>query len=190
MDTESLVVCSKCGAAKPRSAFSASKTAKNGLKSNCKKCCAECDAKWRSENHKKDSARKLAWQRQNREKVAAINARYRERNPERSALYSNQWRKLNPEMARVQLQNKRAKKRANGGKLSPGLAVKLFARQRGKCACCGLPLGSDFHLDHIIPSALGGPNEDSNIQLLRRKCNMSKGAKHPVAFMQSKGFLL
>lgn len=88
------------------------------------------------------------------------------------------------------MQNKRAKIRENGGRLSPGLAKTLFSLQKGKCACCGLPLGNDFHLDHIIPSALGGANEDWNIQLLRRKCNMSKGAKHPLVFMQGKGFLL
>jgi 5-methylcytosine-specific restriction endonuclease McrA len=45
-------------------------------------------------------------------------------------------------------------------------------------------------MDHIIPLALGGTNTDDNIQLLRAKCNKQKGAKHPIDFMQQRGFLL
>lgn len=41
-----------------------------------------------------------------------------------------------------------------------------------------------------MPLALGGANEDWNIQLLRQRCNNQKKAKHPVDFMQSKGYLL
>lgn len=36
----------------------------------------------------------------------------------------------------------------------------------------------------------GGTNTDDNIQLLNAKCNVSKGAKHPIEFMQKQGFLL
>ena len=190
MEICSAVICSKCGVEKPRSEFHISKTAKNGLKSNCKTCRSASGAKWREENREKDLARKAEWAVKNRARATAINAAYRERNPMKSAVYSAEWRAKNPDRSRIQLQNKRAKKRENGGKLSPRLAEKLFDLQKGKCACCGLPLGDDFHLGHIVPSSLGGQNNDSNIQLLRRKCNMSKGAKHPLVFMQAKGFLL
>jgi len=83
-----------------------------------------------------------------------------------------------------------AKKRANGGYLSIGIIKKLFALQKGKCACCGIPLGDDYHLDHIMPISLGGKNNDWNVQLLRKLCNLQKQNKHPVEFMQSRGFLL
>ena len=62
--------------------------------------------------------------------------------------------------------------------------------QKGLCPCCRKPLGNDYHMDHIIPLALGGSNGDNNIQLLRSECNLEKQAKHPVDFMQSRGFLL
>lgn len=45
-------------------------------------------------------------------------------------------------------------------------------------------------MDHIVPLALGGSNTDGNIQLLRATCNQQKHAKHPVVFMQERGFLL
>jgi len=51
-------------------------------------------------------------------------------------------------------------------------------------------LGNNFNLDHIIPLSLGGRNEDCNIQLLRASCNFRKGAKHPIVYMQERGFLL
>ena len=41
-----------------------------------------------------------------------------------------------------------------------------------------------------LGKALGGLNADSNMQLLRAECNLQKSAKHPVDFMQSRGFLL
>lgn len=45
-------------------------------------------------------------------------------------------------------------------------------------------------MDHVVPLALGGPHHDSNMQLLRKLCNLRKSAKHPVDYMQSKGKLL
>lgn len=79
---------------------------------------------------------------------------------------------------------------ATGQRLSKGLREKLMASQRGLCVCCGEILGENAHLDHIMPIALGGSNTDDNMQLLRQRCNNQKHAKHPVDFMQSRGFLL
>jgi 5-methylcytosine-specific restriction endonuclease McrA len=45
-------------------------------------------------------------------------------------------------------------------------------------------------MDHIIPLALGGANTDDNIQLLRATCNLQKHTKHPIDFMQQRGYLL
>lgn len=35
----------------------------------------------------------------------------------------------------------------------------------------------DHEIDHIVPEALGGSGEPENLQLARRPCNRSKGAK-------------
>ena len=88
------------------------------------------------------------------------------------------------------MHNRRARVRETGGKLSSDLADKLFKLQKGKCPCCAQPLGDDYHLDHKMPIALGGSNTDGNMQLLRAVCNLQKAKKHPIDFMQIRGFLL
>lgn len=118
-------------------------------------------------------AYKLAYARSDAAKASSD--RYRRANLEKYVAYQN---------------NRRARKIKAGGVLSPGLKGKLFTLQRGRCACCGQKLGRDYHMDHIVPLAKGGPNEDSNIQLLRRQCNLVKKVKDPIHYMQEKGFLL
>lgn len=100
------------------------------------------------------------------------------------------WRSENP-VCKLRSEHKRRAIKANApGSLSAGLRSKLYRLQRGRCACCGEPLGDKYHMDHIMPLALGGTNTDDNIQLLRQRCNNQKHAKHPIDFMQQRGFLL
>lgn len=103
----------------------------------------------------------------------------------------SEWRRANPEYVRVYARIRRARKLNAGGMLSKGIEERLRKLQKGKYACCHGDLTKlKNHLDHIIPLALGGANVDSNVQLLCATCNLQKGAKHPVDFMQSRGFLL
>jgi len=143
-------------------------------------------AAYRSANRDRAKEKTAAWCKANPEKVKANNAAWYAANADKV----NARRSANPEPNRIYCQNRRARRVNNGGKLSIGLSDKLFKLQRGMCACCNKPLGNNYHLDHIMPLALGGTNEDKNIQLLRAKCNLQKNKKHPVEFMRSRGFLL
>jgi 5-methylcytosine-specific restriction endonuclease McrA len=55
----------------------------------------------------------------------------------------------------------------------------IAQRQNWKCTHCGgdIPSLNErlHHVDHIVPWALGGGNEISNIQVLHSSCNLSKG---------------
>lgn len=150
----------------------------------------ETHAKWYAANRERQRENWNAWYTANRDRVIASSAAYRDANRERVRAVSTAWKAANPEADRVHKQNRRSRKRDTGGKLSRGIAEKLLKLQKGKCACCGKSLGSDYHLDHIMPLALGGMNVDNNIQLLRAECNRQKHAKHPVDFMRQRGFLL
>lgn len=148
-------------------------------------------AAWHATNRDKVKVRQLAWRTENRDRNVANAARWYAANRDRARANATKWQAANPEACRKYHHTRRARKRESGGTLSKGLATRLFNLQRGKCACgCGEHLGTDYHLDHRMPLALGGANADWNIQLLRPRCNLSKGAKHPVEFMQSRGFLL
>jgi 5-methylcytosine-specific restriction endonuclease McrA len=78
---------------------------------------------------------------------------------------------------------------ASSGVLSPDIASTLLTLQRGKCANCKQKL-TRYHLDHVMPLALGGANEDQNMQLLCPGCNCRKQAMHPISFAQKEGRLL
>lgn len=158
--------------------------------SNPKKVGAS-NAKWRNANPEKSKAINAAWAAANHERRKATAAQWAAANPEKARASTDKWQKAHPEALRINNHNRRARKQAAGGTLSKGLAGRLFTLQRGKCACgCGQQLGADYHLDHRMPLALGGTNTDDNMQLLRSTCNLQKHAKHPVDFMQSRGFLI
>lgn len=162
-------------------------------------------AEYKKANSHKCRAYSAAWYAKNSDAARAKTAKYRQDHPEKAKASCAKWRAANRDklkaISRAWVENnrdkrrnaeklRRARKRAGGGKLSPDLIPRLMKLQRGKCACCRASLDDGSHLDHVIALALGGPNVDSNMQLLCGPCNMSKGAKHPVDFMQSRGFLL
>ena len=143
------------------------------------RCCPSCA-----------KIRQKKWREAHPDKKREATRRWRESNIERAREVNANWNKSNPDSMRLILQNYRAKKR-DSGILSKGLAQRLYNLQRGLCACgCGEKLGKDYHLDHIMPIALGGRNADDNIQLLKSTCNRQKHSKHPIDFMQERGFLL
>lgn len=192
--------CTKCSETKPKTEFGKDVSSRNGLRSSCKVCNAAYCAAYRAANPAykatyyaanadKVRAPSSAWAKANPDKVRAANTAYRAANTEKVRATKAAYRSANPEAKRIYDHNRIARKREAGGKLSKCLADKLFKLQRGKCACCKQPLGTDYHLDHIMPIALGGTNTDDNIQLLRATCNRQKHAAHPVDFMQRRGFL-
>ena len=145
---------------------------------------------WRSKNPEKVTESCKRYRQENEVKVKSYNSLWYANNTDRHRLMSDLWKYKNYQKVKTIRHNYRARKRGAIGSLSVDLKDKLFSLQRGKCACCGENLGNDFHMDHIMPLYLGGANEDWNIQLLRSKCNLQKNAKHPIDFMQSRGFLL
>lgn len=95
--------------------------------------------------------------------------------------------RLNPEKVVANYQNARAKRsRAEGTHTHLDIKA-LFASQRGTCPNCQALLikrgPGKYHVDHIMPIALGGSNWPDNLQLLCPDCNRGKGSKHPDVWM-------
>ena len=182
----------------------------------CKKCggstfnkenrCVPCRAKSRAEcdrkNAEKIKAYKEKYRAENKEKIRLANLKYyaenplvkktyRQENADSIKAYMQNWRKNNPDSCHKHSSARRLSILKSKGVLSKDLFKKLYAAQKGKCACCRADLSAlTPHMDHINPLSVGGSNTDDNIQLLCKSCNLSKGAKHPIDFMQSRGFLL
>lgn len=154
----------------------------------CKKCGAEFDKRFCGECQK--NYRASYYSRNKMKENIAGKLRYAT-NPDLVKQRVNKYQKEHPESGRVKSHNYYARKRANGGVLSKNLVNRLFTLQRGMCACgCKQSLGENYELDHRMPIVLGGSNTDDNIQLLTMTCNRQKHAKHPIDFMQERGFLL
>lgn len=145
---------------------------------------------WRLANKEIDDAYKKAYYAANRDRLkAASSARYAEKGESiraRQAAYL----KANPAVRR-EIDNRMRAKRANStGSFAAEDVIKLMAIQKGKCVACRNNIRSDYHVDHIFPLARGGTNDKTNLQLLCPTCNRQKHARHPVEFMQTKGFLI
>lgn len=76
------------------------------------------------------------------------------------------------------------------GRLPRGTIARIGEAQRWKCAICKVNAKREYHVDHIEPLARGGKHAANNIQILCPACNVRKGAKDPLTFMQARGFLL
>lgn len=177
------IVCAKCGAPIER---------KSGKCKPCEQAYMRAYYLNNAERLRAAAAKRLE---ENRDQ---INARERERyvpeqhwdrqHPERARANRKAYVAENRQKRRVYEHNRRARKLA-GGDLPKDINERLFTLQRGLCPCCRLPLGEDFHLDHIKALSKGGTNTVDNVQLLRAPCNLAKNAKDPIDFMQSRGFL-
>lgn len=150
---------------------------------------AETVAAYRKANADRLKASVAEYRAANLATIDAYQAEYRKRykneNPEKYAACKKAWAKANPEAVRLKEYRRRVKI-ASAGNLSKGLIARLMVLQKGLCACCGADLSSGYHLDHIMPLALGGSNTDENMQLLTPLCNLRKGAMHPDDYMRKR----
>lgn len=146
--------------------------------------------KYNAENRERIKISATRWKAANSEKIKISDKKWRDENPERMKVLQTRWCVENPEKVRASSNKRRALVKQADGSFTGTDIYALLRQQRGKCVACGVNIKKAYHVDHIMPLALGGHNGITNIQLLCPHCNQSKSAKHPVDFMQSRGFLL
>jgi hypothetical protein len=165
--------CSKCGEWKSLSDFSKDKKAKDGYQYKCKVCVKE----YRKDNQEHILEYYRKWQKENNDKCIKRTRKWRKANPE----YCNKWYQENPEYHRQWAKDNPEKRRAYRAKrraikvsttTTDPWELQQIAIFYGEC-----PEG--WHVDHILPLALGGHHELSNLQYLEAWMNLSKYDKHP-----------
>lgn len=97
--------CSRCKKVKRKDSFHKNRSAKNGVKSRCKKCISETrDADW-------DNERNRRWRKNNPEKAKSKSKRFRVKNPEKQVEYNRRnhknYKKRYPEKVKKQKQEDR-----------------------------------------------------------------------------------
>lgn len=127
------------------------------------------------------------WALENRERVSKTNQKWYEQNKERKKQKQKIWNLNNKDRLKVHSQNR--KSRIGVQKISYEDIQRKLMLQKESCAVCKTVLDS-YEIDHVVPLALGGKHEASNIQILCPHCNRTKSKKDPLIFMQSKGYLL
>jgi 5-methylcytosine-specific restriction endonuclease McrA len=188
------LTCKTCGEVKPSDSFQQAPAYKTGYRPSCKACLKE---KYPSKYQKKppEYFEQRRMERDARlEAVKKLNAEIRKEKrdmeaPLREALAKAKKKaaeKARRKSVRSEPYGRRIEKineRCRGmGKLSNGIINELLIRQKCRCAHCGTDITEDRHVDHIIPTAMGGPNTDDNVQLLCPACNIAKGDTHPLLF--------
>ena len=77
------------------------------------------------------------------------------------------------------------------GKRSRNIRELLYGKQAGNCNLCRVHFElRNMTIDHIIPRAHGGPDDDANLQLLCQACNSLKGTRtmtEAIARLRARG---
>lgn len=171
-----------------------------------KERAAEARKRWARENKERVRDVRRLYVSREKERIAEIKRRYKERNRDRINERARELYRLNPtprrdarkrydaknpHVRRTITRNRRALRQDVYGRLKADIEGRLLQRQRWKCVACGGCLRKmKFEIDHIVPIARGGTNEESNLQALCVGCNRAKSSKDPIDFMQQRGFLL
>ena len=84
------------------------------------------------------------------------------------------YRDKNPDKVR---EWKQSRSRRKHGRLPRGTVKSKQEAQQYRCVYCGTDTSIKFHVDHIVPLALGGKHEPDNIQITCPSCNLKKWIK-------------
>lgn len=130
------------------------------------------------------------YSKKNADRLLARRRLYLEKNSESVKAKKAAYVAQNPHQLVANTAKRRALVAKATGSFTKGDVDAVLESQRFICVVCHGKLGRSYEVDHINPISRGGSNDKTNIQILCMPCNRSKGAKDPVSFMQSRGFLL
>jgi len=69
---------------------------------------------------------------------------------------------------------------ADVSNLSKSMRFEILRRDNFSCTYCGAKApDAELHVDHVLPTALGGSSEPNNLTTACQECNSGKGSKVP-----------
>lgn len=182
--------CTKCKIEKPFTEFSKRMAKRDGLQSSCK----ACNAAHYADRRETIAAKRCLYRSANREKLAAYQSAYYAARPGKLSAQNAKYYAENPDKYAAKTRNRRARINNAEGKHTAADIRAIFEKQCGICANCQTKLfklgANKYHVDHIMPLALGGSNWPSNLQCLCPTCNLKKHAKDPIDWAKENGRLI
>lgn len=196
--------CPRCEATRPLGDFTQDRTRLDRKSAYCRPCQSALGSESYRQNRGKRLASNRRWVRANRERRRQTQKEYYRRTREEALkrarenydrdshrTYLRSWRRGSRARVVAIQASYRARKRLAIGKHTGKDLVRLWHRQRGECARCGVRFGkrpSDggYQVDHVTPLSRGGSNWPRNLQLLcgpdGNSCNQRKRDKTPAEF--------
>jgi 5-methylcytosine-specific restriction endonuclease McrA len=189
--------CTKCEEIKPLESFSTRKLRNGSVSrvSHCRECRNAKNRAAYAANPGPTIARTIARNKlhadEHRETARKSMAKRRTANPEASREINRRWARGNPDIVTAADRRKRERNpdlyRKIGAQTSAirrarmvGAYVEdvdrdqVWRRYAGTCHLCGLPAGTDWQLEHVVPLASGGAHSYQNAAVSHPFCNQSK----------------
>jgi len=153
--------------------------------------------RWRANNLLAVREKKRIWRANNPSAVKEQKRRDYEKNKDKRISSVNKWASKNKDKCIGYRRNTKARRRKASGKHTQDDVLLILKLQNNKCVYCRRKISFDpnaeelkVHVDHIMPIALGGSNNKSNLQCLCPSCNISKNATDPIIWARRMGNLL
>lgn len=201
MSTETKV-CRKCKVEKPATSeyFTRRKDSKDKLAYRCRACDAQHAREWNVKNRAHKTALQRAWRDAHPGYVAKKSKEARKAHPEAHrayrALYKPKaienmrtYRRANPQRFATMARISRARKHGAVGSHTAEDIQVIYESQQGCCYYCKEPVGTKYHVDHVVPLSRGGSNDPSNLVIACPTCNQSKADKLPHEWRQEEQVL-
>jgi len=171
--------CTKCGKTFPANTqyFHKHHIQSSGLHPRCKTCRSQERKEHHVLNGEKAREQMRQYSKDHSSKAVERATQWKIDNPLKHKANSKKYRQNHKEQGRVHVTNRQARlANAEGTHTAEDINM-LYEKQCGKCAYCGVPVGSIYDVDHVIPISRGGSNYPDNLAIACPLCNRSKGSK-------------
>ena len=128
-------------------------------------------------NKEKISAKNHAYYEDNKEEIAAQHKAYREDNKEKIAAQKKAYQEDNKEKMNAKTAKRRARKLDQTPDLNIAEKVEIESMYLYNRIFNAVMPKKEWHVDHIVALANGGLHHPSNLQVLTKHDNLSKGAR-------------